>query len=511
VKTKAYKLAAELGLQEQPVLDWLRANGYPNARRADMIRADVAQAARKALGRQARGRSNSGRGPSSARKSHRHDTFVTEVKQAPREPTHTLPRDTAVNEVVAAAEPDGPRLTATFAELLDGHMQPEETTEQASDTVDFFPATQPLDLDRTVHDLQIDDVSKALSGVAQGRLQEELQVERAKVEGLERMLDAQRVDAERVESLMTELASLKASHNGVLLERSQHKQKLLEVADERQTLETTCAELRNELEDVRGMLNEYEDRQVDHDSVMGDLETTRRRETAWRARALELERATHAGDDFGALLRKRGLDSPENQVRVLQALLSAEKTAGALLKAIRNIDADFLEKIFDRQLRPTCADQLCNRTTRAEKRIPLRVDADKDCLVCRGHNDKRWFAQMNLECRRAGVRRLLVVGGSEATHARLRELSEGCSIDLRLLSADEDSSPARVGSRVEGCDAVVVWSGQVMDPAITAVYSDAAQTHHRIVIPVLGKTDQVIPLARATVYRLARTHIFETH
>ena len=61
VKTKAYKLAAELGLQEQPVLDWLRANGYPNARRADMIRADVAQAARKALGRQGRGRIQSAR------------------------------------------------------------------------------------------------------------------------------------------------------------------------------------------------------------------------------------------------------------------------------------------------------------------------------------------------------------------------------------------------------------------------------------------------------------------
>ena len=53
VKTKAYKLAAELGLQEHSVLEWLRENGYPNARRADTIRSEVAQAARQALGRAA--------------------------------------------------------------------------------------------------------------------------------------------------------------------------------------------------------------------------------------------------------------------------------------------------------------------------------------------------------------------------------------------------------------------------------------------------------------------------
>ena len=35
-----YGFATELGMQEQPVLDWLRAHRYPNLRRADMIHAD---------------------------------------------------------------------------------------------------------------------------------------------------------------------------------------------------------------------------------------------------------------------------------------------------------------------------------------------------------------------------------------------------------------------------------------------------------------------------------------
>ncbi|MEZ4463489.1 MAG: hypothetical protein R3F43_02960 [bacterium] len=48
---EAYKLAADLGVAEPVLLDWLRTNGYPNARRGDTIRAEVAVAARRALGR----------------------------------------------------------------------------------------------------------------------------------------------------------------------------------------------------------------------------------------------------------------------------------------------------------------------------------------------------------------------------------------------------------------------------------------------------------------------------
>ena len=106
---------------------------------------------------------------------------------------------------------------------------------------------------------------------------------------------------------------------------------------------------------------------------------------------------------------------------------------------------------------------------------------------------------------------MLVVGGSDSTHRGLRELSEGTGIDLRLLPESEDSSPARVESRVEGCDAVIVWSEQVVNAEITAAYIAAAQNHHRIVISVLGNDDGIVSLARAAVYRLARTHIFETH
>ena len=97
-----------------------------------------------------------------------------------------------------------------------------------------------------------------------------------------------------------------------------------------------------------------------------------------------LERAAHAGDDFGALLEKHGLTSEQSQVRVLQALLSVERTAQALHKSVRQIEADFLTRILERQLRPTCSNPVCRQVIEAEQRIPLRIDSDNDCVVCRG-------------------------------------------------------------------------------------------------------------------------------
>ena len=58
VKTKVYKLAAELGIREDRILEWLRGQGYPHMRRADMVRAELVAAARSALGGRSRARPN---------------------------------------------------------------------------------------------------------------------------------------------------------------------------------------------------------------------------------------------------------------------------------------------------------------------------------------------------------------------------------------------------------------------------------------------------------------------
>lgn len=346
------------------------------------------------------------------------------------------------------------------------------------------------------------------------RARQQADVERARAEGFARELQRLQAELEAAKRNVAGVEALREDNERLGLERSTLKQKLQVADDERETLAQTCAELQEELDEMRGSLEEAqeaieEQRQesIDQSSVLGDLETARKREVAWRTRALELERAAQQGGDVARLLRAHGLETFRQQVRVLQALLADERAAVQVVKSIRQVDAPTLEKLIDKNLQATCADPLCDRVTRAVGRIPLRVDDDSACAVCAGDVEQRWFSHMVAECSLAGIRRLLVVGGDEAVHDRLRALSEGQKVDLRLVPNDEEAPPARAAGRVEGCDAMVRWSTWVVPAAISEPYVQAALAADRPIVTVLGRTCGIVAFARATVNRIARNHV----
>ena len=103
MKTKVYKLAAELGVREDRVLEWLRNQGYPHMRRADMVRSDLVVAARETF-REAGAASNKRTAyrPSEAR-SHE----LSSVKRSSHQSTQNAVGKTTPN-----------LLTSSFAELF---------------------------------------------------------------------------------------------------------------------------------------------------------------------------------------------------------------------------------------------------------------------------------------------------------------------------------------------------------------------------------------------------------
>lgn len=565
MKTKAYKLAAELGLQEHSVLEWLRENGYPNARRADTIRSEVAQAARQALGRAAGVRTlHSGNRASVTRAVVARP--VTPSRPPPQSrkswqqgPTGGQPAGQPQGGSAggsAGGSPVGSQsgsagghgnnhggnhagnhsgnhggnhsggrpesgFKVSFAELLENHLPgdaaaglqalPEiraalapASTAGASTAAATIAAASP----RSVADVRDElRIRIARAEADRDRIQQKLDVEKARAEGYIR--DAQRLEIE-LATVRLELAALapaREDNERLELERARLRQALAEAADERATLEQTCADLQTELTELRTALDEAKRGDIDHGTVLGDLETARQREVAWRTRALELERAVAQGGDIIRLLKGHGLEAFRQQVRVLQTLLADESTALPVLKSIRQVDAPALEKLVEERLRRTCAHPLCNHVTHAAGKIALRVDDDRECAVCGGDAERRWFNHMVQECVGAGVRRLLVIGGAEATQQRLRTLSEGEPVDLRLVSADEEVLPARAAGRVEGCDALILWSRWVVPTRISDPYAQAALAVERPIVSVLGVTCGVVALARATVNRLARTHV----
>ncbi len=503
MKTKAYKLAAELGLQENSLLEWLRENGYPNARRADTIRADVAQAARKALGRGARTHRSGGRASRTTVPSRPPPQSRKSRQSARQSGAHASVRG-------GGGGGGGEGFKVSFAELLESHLPSDATAgRQALPDTRITQATRPVTTNRPPVPDPADDlrIRVARAESERDRAQQEVDVERARAEGYAR--DIRRLERELIATRedTTALDALRADTERLELERARLKQQLAEAHDERATLEQTCTELQTELQDTRAALDEAKQGDIDHGTVLGDLETARQREIAWRTRALELERAVAQGGDIIKLLKGQGLEAFRQQVRVLRTLLGDESTALPVLRAIRQVDAPALEKLIEERLRPTCAHPLCNRITRGADQIPLRVDDDSECAVCGGDAEQRWFNHMVQECSQSGIRRLLVIGGDDTIQTRLRALSQGQPVDLRLVSADEEALPARAAGRVEGCDALILWSSWVVPARISDAAAQAALAADRAIVSVLGVNCGVVPLARATVNRVARTHV----
>jgi hypothetical protein len=174
------------------------------------------------------------------------------------------------------------------------------------------------------------------------------------------------------------------------------------------------------------------------------------------------------------------------------------------MRAVRQVDPDALARLVRDRLERVCAHPVCNQVAVLEDRLPMRVDSGRDCEVCRGSSDRRWFLRMVRECVRAGVRRLLVIGGADPTRDALRSLAEGQPVDLRLIAETEEVLPARVQGRVEGCDVLVLWSDAVVSTAVSGPYEDAARREQRTVVQVLGDRGGVASMARAVCNRLAR-------
>lgn len=488
MKTKAYKLAAELGVQEQSVLDWLRANGYPNARRADTIRADVAQAARQALGRGRAARRTSGRHPS----------------PGPRGPTQPPPSRPAPRPT---AEGGGGGFRVSFAELLEAHL-PQSAEAGTSALPDAGPPAPrrpppPRQEDGADEELRL-RVARAEG--ERDAVRREADASRQRLEAVTREAEALRRELLAAKQNLIAFEALRGDLDRLQLERAQLRHALQVAQDERATLEGTCAELKRELDEVQTTLRAAEEEQDERDTLLEELESAMQREMAWRARALELERAANQDANLLGLLQALGIEDFGEQAEVLRALLASRDTALGFLRAIRQVESAPLERMVRHRIRRVCAHPVCNQVAEHDERVVLRVDDERICEVCGGDADRRWFARMVRECSRAGVRRLLVIGG-EPVHDALRGLSQGQPVDLRLVGADDEVHPARVRGRVEGCDVLVLWSSRLVTEAVATPYADAARAEGRPVVSVLGDRCQVAALARAVCYRLARNHV----
>src|SRR6185503_8891791 len=136
-----------------------------------------------------------------------------------------------------------------------------------------------------------------------------------------------------------------------------------------------------------------------------------------------------------AWLAAQGFDLPEGRARAREALESAGLTRAGKTRM----------------------------SAAKEDRARGLLDAHRTaCASCGGSDNRRAQEALVSACQRAGIRRLVIVGGSPSVREELRDgLSQ--RLELRLVDGTERRTLGQARLDLEWADLVLLWGGSELD------------------------------------------------
>lgn len=119
---------------------------------------------------------------------------------------------------------------------------------------------------------------------------------------------------------------------------------------------------------------------------------------------------------------------------------------------------------------------LCESCARHSLRRDGRIVVETQqafCDICAGSNNRRAVEAMVAACRRAGVSRLLIVGGTSAIHRELSALLAGARLDLRCIDGAERAPNRRDAlADLNWAEFMVVWGSTPLPHSVSTAYTD---------------------------------------
>lgn len=160
------------------------------------------------------------------------------------------------------------------------------------------------------------------------------------------------------------------------------------------------------------------------------------------------------------LLWERGIEDESEAAELLLGLL--DRNLAELLDALE-AGPEHAERLLGRLTlvceRPECQPE-------SPQAVVVRVSRER-CEVCGGSDIRVAFDLLLRASRRAGVTRLVIVGGSPPYHTQLRDLARGTDLKLDLVSGH--SKPGRRRARNDA-ERVVIWGATILDHGTSAAY-----------------------------------------
>lgn len=126
------------------------------------------------------------------------------------------------------------------------------------------------------------------------------------------------------------------------------------------------------------------------------------------------------------------------------------------------------------RLQRVCGSARCRETaaaTAAGRRVVNAVPAA--CEVCGGSNNLAAAREMAVACRRAGISRILILGGTGTLHAELRSLLAGSSVVLRCIDGAE-TTPTKKDALgdLAWAEVMVICASSPLPHKVSVSYTD---------------------------------------
>jgi hypothetical protein len=129
-----------------------------------------------------------------------------------------------------------------------------------------------------------------------------------------------------------------------------------------------------------------------------------------------------------------------------------------------------------------CHAAACIAWANASGKVPLATETKQTCQRCGGSENAR-AAQALTE---AGIRKLVVVGGTPATREEIERLLDG-RVELRLVDGTRHRPIDRAKADLEWADRVLLWGATELHHKVSKQYADAPTAKSRVVhIPRRG-------------------------
>ncbi len=192
-----------------------------------------------------------------------------------------------------------------------------------------------------------------------------------------------------------------------------------------------------------------------------------------------------ADQDIDSWMAARGITLPDARARARVVLEEAGLTRPGklrmsepkLLKAAEVLDSRFF---------PVCADGACLKVAQESGREPLRVEPRSHCARCGGSANRRAEVAFVESCRRHGIRRVVIVGGSPAVREELEE-KLGDLIELRMVDGTERRTSDRARNDLDWADLVLVWGATELHHKVSGHYTHGGPAYSHKVVHVVRR------------------------